>query len=212
MKLDFFKGEKTSYHVTSFFFRVEFQMRGAPHVHSLLWMKNDKKEDAPSFWTSEDMNTEKIKETVRKIEEMADILTTVNPDDMHCHDHNKNCESAKILKCTECQNLKAKASKFQTHNHTSTCHKKGKIITIRKNEGHGRLDGIIEGEELKGISVCRFRFPRFPMDRTRLVFGISQDMPEENLNTRKKDLRKIVTFLIRQYGNINDLNPIYTGL
>lgn len=52
---------------------------------------------------------------------------------------------------------------------------------IRKNEGYGRLDGKIQGEELKGISVCRFRFPRFPLDRTRLILGISKDLPDDNV-------------------------------
>ena len=41
MKYDFFGNEDMSYHVSSYFFRVEFQQRGAPHVHSLLWVKNE---------------------------------------------------------------------------------------------------------------------------------------------------------------------------
>ena len=50
MKYDFFKGESGTYHVSSYYYRIEFQQRGAPHVHSLLWMKNQKGEDAPNFW------------------------------------------------------------------------------------------------------------------------------------------------------------------
>ena len=96
MKLDFFKGNDISYHVTSFFFRVEFQMRGAPHVHSLLWMKNNKQEDAPNFWNNEDMDSETITETILKIEALADILTTTDPDDIYCKNHSqekKLCKS-----------------------------------------------------------------------------------------------------------------------
>ena len=48
---DFFSnsGDKR-YHVSSYFYRVEFQQRGAPHVHSLLWLKDNKGNDATTFW------------------------------------------------------------------------------------------------------------------------------------------------------------------
>ena len=88
----------------------------------------------------------------------------------------------KMYKVSIVQSVKAKASQFQTHNHTATCCKKGKVMHIRKNEGYGRLKKKkIQGEELKGISVCRFRFPRFPLDRTRLILGISKDLPDDNV-------------------------------
>ena len=50
MQSDFFDGSTEAYHVSSYFYRIEFQQRGAPHVHSLLWLKNQLGEDAPSFW------------------------------------------------------------------------------------------------------------------------------------------------------------------
>ena len=50
MKYDFFKGTGQNYHVSSYFYRIEFQQRGAPHVHSLLWMKNKNNKDAQNFW------------------------------------------------------------------------------------------------------------------------------------------------------------------
>ena len=53
MKSGFFKSENECYHVSFYYFRVEFQLRGAPHVHSLLWLKNKNGDDAPSFWTSQ---------------------------------------------------------------------------------------------------------------------------------------------------------------
>ena len=53
MKYEQFFGEcgPHKYHLDSYFYRIEFQARGAPHVHSLLWLKNAKGEDAPSFWS-----------------------------------------------------------------------------------------------------------------------------------------------------------------
>ena len=51
---DFFgnSGDET-YHMSSYFYRIEFQQRGAPHVHSLLWIKDSEDNDAPSFWIEE---------------------------------------------------------------------------------------------------------------------------------------------------------------
>ena len=73
-----------------------------------------------------------------------------------------------------------------------------KTITIKENEGHGRLDGKVKGLELTNISVCRFRFPKFPLDETKLIKGVSKDTDEKKIKTRKNDLNKIVKFLLRQ--------------
>ena len=70
--------------------------------------------------------------------------------------------------CEGCKLLRDKVEKFQTHNHTFTCAKKKKTISIKANEGHGRLDNQIRGPELRDIPVCRFYFPKFPMDEKSL--------------------------------------------
>ena len=100
--------------------------------------------------------------------------------------------------CIECLNLKNKVDKYQKHNHTATCAKKGKLITIRSNEGHGLYDGSIKGTEMRNVQVCRFSFPRYPLDETTLVIALSKEAEEYVVQKRKKDLRKIVTYLIRQ--------------
>ena len=56
MQQDFFEGKKESYHVSSYFYRIEFQQRGAPHVHSLLWLKDQLGDEAPSFWIDPERN------------------------------------------------------------------------------------------------------------------------------------------------------------
>ena len=94
--------------------------------------------------------------------------------------------------------MKELVSKYQSHSHTFTCAKKGKVITIKENEGHGRLDGITKGPELRNIPICRFKFPKFPLDETRLVFGMPKDIDDNEVKTRIKDLNKIIKFLIRQ--------------
>ena len=195
MRSDFFKSEGNCYFVSHYYFRIEFQMRGAPHVHSLLWLKDSNGKDAPSFWSKEE-NEDEIKFRFELIEKFTDMLVSTSPDDMHCED--QLCQNLKSSNCNQCDNWKEKAKKYQSHNHTATCLKTGKLITIKKNEGHGWLDGIAVGEELKNIPLCRFRFPHFPLDKTTLVVGISKNTNEDILKTRKADLRKIITFLIRQ--------------
>ena len=69
MKYNFFHGSAGTYHASSYFYRIEFQQRGAPHVHSLVWLKDQDDQDAPNFW-AESQNTEKMK--MEQVEEFAD--------------------------------------------------------------------------------------------------------------------------------------------
>ena len=126
-------------------------------------------------------------------------MITTSPDDIRCEIHMKHgLKNNIVVDCSQCKEMYTKVKKFQQHNHSFTCAKKKKIMTIKKNEGHGRLDGTKIGDELRKLSVCRFQFPRFPMSKTTLLKGLSKDMDEDAVATRKKDLRKIITFLIRQ--------------
>ena len=82
--------------------------------------------------------------------------------------------------------------------------KKRKTIVIKENEGHGRLDGIVKGSALTNISVCRFRFPRFPLNKTKVVLGLTKDMDEDMIKKCKADLAKITKYLIRQTHRESD--------
>ena len=212
MKYDFFDGSNDAYHVSNYFYRIEFQQRGAPHVHSLLWLKNKDGDEAPNFWINPgdsdqvhqadttQSNESKLKEDqerIEKVEKFAGFLISTSSDDVTCEKHRSNCQNKKLT-CTECQILKEKAEKYQTHNHTFTCAKKKRTMTIKESEGYGRLDGYIKGQALSNISVCRFKFPKFPLDETRLIRGISKDTDEKVIKARKEDLNKIIKFLIRQ--------------
>ena len=168
MQKDFFEGASETYHVSSYFYRIEFQQRGAPHVHSLLWLKNKKNKDAPNFWFETDENekdqsdktedqqriNEEMKKTqylnrIKEIEQFADCLLSTSSEDISCDEHEdlKNDFDTKI-NCEECKNLKKIVDKYQSHNHTFTCEKKKRTMTIKENEGHGRLDGTIKGSQL----------------------------------------------------------------
>ena len=145
--------------------------------------------------TDIDYKIKKDQERIKNIETFADSLITTSPDDIKC---GKHMQYDKDFVCDECESLKEKAKKYQTHNHTFTCAKKKKTITIKSTEGHGRQDGYIKGVELKNIPVCRFKFPRFPLDETKVILGMPKNTDEAIVKERKRDLDRIINFLIRQ--------------
>ena len=105
--------------------------------------------------------------------------------DMHCIIH-----SFFTPDCIECEEGKALVEKYQSHRHTFTCKKKGKVIRIQANEGHGRLDGQIEGDVILS-PVCRFNHPRNPIDKTEFVFAFPENTDEEVKTKAKTDYLKI---------------------
>ena len=164
------------------FSRIEFQARGAPHVHSLAWLKTKSGKPVPNIL---DLTEENMVEKIAEIEEYHDKIISTSLDDIDESEENY-------------EELKAKVEKFQTHLCKFTCHKKKKTLTIKATEGHGKNDGKVLGEELSHIPVCRLNFPRFPMRRTRLLLGFSKDENEEVVKSAKKDLLKVKKYLIRQ--------------
>ena len=99
MGYDLFEDGNQCYHVSSYFFRVEFQQRGAPHVHSLLWLKDKKGIEAPNFWIDTKLTEVKDQEDqvkdnnikkkqyeakMNEIEVFADHLITTSADDIRC--------------------------------------------------------------------------------------------------------------------------------
>ena len=141
----------------------------------MIWLKNKENEDAPNVWINSDDKEDECKtsqnleednlERIKKIEKFADILISTSPDDMCCEKHKEiSNQERSLLSCITCNELIEKAKKYQQHYHTFTCAKKKKTMTINENKGHGRLDGIIKDQEMKNISLCRFKFPKFPLD------------------------------------------------
>ena len=96
-----------------------------------------------------------------------------------CAEH--NFYDVLLNSCEQCEVQKKLIKDFQIHNHTFTCKKKRKTITVRRNEGHGRLDGIVEAQKIPDYVECRFNFPQFPLNRTRFILGIPKDLSSEEL-------------------------------
>ena len=231
MTYEKFFDDDCPYSVKSYFYRVEFQQRGAPHIHCLLWLEDSDGNCAPTFWNCEsedENNKEDIVNKIRKIEDIAAMLISASEDQVMCDEHNGENKKIKIDKgekecqdcfsaahnfdkcpihktlnvdansCQKCADYRALVQKFQTHSHTFTCKKKRKTITIKKLEGHGRLDGETEGPVIANFTECRFNFPQFPLNRTTFILGIPKDLSEGEVSQRKADLKKIKKFLIRK--------------
>ena len=236
MTMQKFFDDSCEFSVSSYYYRVEFQQRGAPHIHTLLWLKDVNGKCAPTFWTTEDNSggKEEQQDKLKKIEKIASILISASETNMLCDIHHESAKAKQDHKacnecfsalsnfdkcskhtthfemydsCEKCLDMKKLVKEFQTHKHTFTCQKKNKVINIKKNEGHGRNDGKKEGLAINNYVHCRFNFPQFPMNKTTFILGMSKDLDEGAVKQRKNDLKKIKKFLIRQtYSEISTLD------
>ena len=143
----------------------------------MLWLKDENNREAPSFWHGEvssenfdlsdqdqdnsdtdqslenDMeNGDQDQKRKIQIENFADSLISTSVDDIFCTKHT----SAQDISdnCTDCELIKGKVRKYQKHNHTFTCAKKKKHLTIKANEGHGICDGQMIGPELRDMPIA----------------------------------------------------------
>ena len=93
-------------------------------MHSLLWVKNEKGEEAPAFWTDKNEKNEDIGTKAKNIEQFADLMITTSSSDMSCSNHSTLRNKESLIQCVDCKTLEQKVDKYQTHNHTATCLKK----------------------------------------------------------------------------------------
>ena len=86
-----FFDEDCEFKVSSYYYRVEFQQRGAPHIHTLLWLQDSNGKEAPTFWTadSEDDGKERQEEKIVDIEKIATMLISGSVDTAFCDYHHK---------------------------------------------------------------------------------------------------------------------------
>ena len=222
-----FLSNELDFGVSSYYYRVEFQQRGAPHIHCLLWLEDSEGNPAPTFWSTDD-DEKNQEDKIKEIERIASKLVSVSEDSALCDDHDnelqslkddckkkeckhcfssqfdfEECSKHKITtvvgeNCPDCIHLKELVNKFQSHRHTFSCQKKNKLITIKETEGHGKNDNMIRGPKISNFVLCRYNFPQFPMNKTKFILGMPKDLSLEEKESRKKDLLKIKKFLIRQ--------------
>ena len=63
MMMDSFFDDKFPYSVSSYYYRVEFQQKGAPNIHCLLWLQDEEGIPAPTFWTTDGDEQDGLEET-----------------------------------------------------------------------------------------------------------------------------------------------------
>ena len=202
--------ETSDFAAKHYFYRVEFQQRGAPHIHCLLWLEGQKSiENAatqfpPTLWIETDDDNPRSKKTIANdIASFASSIIYGSSSDAHCLIHSK-CEK----NCLNCAHTRQSVEKYQKHKHTFTCKKKNRIITILPREGHGSRDGQLEGAELK-LPVCRFGVPFFPMNKTTYIFGFDKDTSKQTLNKAKVDYQKVKKYILRMTSDASFENSSY---
>jgi hypothetical protein len=96
----------------SYFYRIEFQARGAPHVHCLLWLKDKQgKSPLPIINTSLDNDLEQKKAKITAY-----------------HDRTIRCSQEGI----DDESLRQKIQRFQTHMCSFSCYKKKENCYLKK--------------------------------------------------------------------------------
>ena len=173
------------FRVKDFFYRIEFQARGSPHVHMLLWLENESgKSPEEAFSKQKDLT-----------KWLDSIISTDIPSD------NPNYKERFLPNFEEhtgmtVSDLQEKATLFQQHNHTFTCRKrkgkKCKALKVRKEEGYAIGQKEI-GSEITQM-ICRFNYPQYPMDKTEVLTPLQDNEQKQH----SKNLLKIKKYLIRQ--------------
>lgn len=73
--------------IEDFFYRVEFQQRGSPHIHMLLWI-----EGAPRFGVQTDDEVINFIDQVTTCSKEANDATLSELVVRQCHSHSKTCK------------------------------------------------------------------------------------------------------------------------
>ena len=161
--------------------KVSPQSYSFPPLHFYLaeyppMLKGEHGESPPTV-NADNINSEICQE----LASFASSLISSSSTDVNCQDHIAYDED-----CQNCDSLKDTVEKYQTHSHKHSCLKKNKIVRIKETEGHGRFDGEKEGEELI-VQVCRYNFPKNPIDETEHIMGFTKDHDKKDIKKAKED-------------------------
>ena len=176
-KKEIIMGSNNPMNVNKYSWKIEFQGRGAGHIHGTAWchlhkifnfktLENEENDNDKEEVTGSTIPLEKAFENIRignelsKEEEnsliqLADKFTTCTLNPCKASEHiEENADQNEGLKIIEI------VRNCQIHHHTKACSKKG--------------------------GKCRFNFPRFPMWNTVLTHPVEGESPED----REKLLRE----------------------
>ena len=157
-------------------YRIEFQARGLPHVHGVLWLDfnwlkhwlyqqwdkmEDKKKEDHDWWRKKEEDFEKSKIQF-DLDEKNDRDMVVKLVDLMI--------SCKIPKKEKDETLNDYVPKLQKHRHSGTCWKKGKLN-------------------------CRFGFPKLPSEKTLIAIPIDERFPKWSKEKKEEKLKRYTEIL-----------------
>ena len=173
-------------HIT---YRVEFQGRGAGHIHGVLWVDLEE--------INKDM-LEELKEEIEKFEE--EMISNenkegkVNIETVLVDAYNK-LRSNEKLKKAEGRALEVFADKFCTCslNREEVGEKVVRIAKLVNEHGHSKSCK-------KRTPKCRWKYPKFPIDKTIFIDANREISDEEKLtpDERVKTLERVKNVLIEE--------------
>ena len=200
------------YLLEDYYIRVEFQARGAPHIHCLLWLNELDESDGKwkpmntMYMGKSKLTGEQYQSRILEMENYARSFISASISNVKC----KSCKesekegdmpsSSDVHGCPNCNKIKERINTFNNHICGFSCHKKKKMLTIKSSEGHGALDGKIKNDEKSNYLLCRFNYPQFPMKDTTFIAGLPKDINDDELIGIRKDFKMIKKYLIRQTG------------
>ena len=183
-----FEHNGVPYKVDSFFYRVEFQARGAPHIHCMFYLRGPNGEVPPKFDSQDYSDQTSLHNDIASF---GDALISGSSKDIHCKSH-----EAFEVDCDQCGDLSKLVEKYQTHSHKPSCLKKKRMVRIGAKEGHGRFDGDKEDVEIF-LPVCRYNYPKNPIDKTEFITSFPKDHDPKEIKKAKDDYAKIRKYLLR---------------
>ncbi|KAK3908156.1 LOW QUALITY PROTEIN: V-type proton ATPase subunit C [Frankliniella fusca] len=174
----------TKYNVKDYWYRVEYQHRGSPHVHGILWIKG-----APNVMDIKPGDDEKLKEAE---DFFSSLITAVNPD--------PNCECQGTHPCrTLHEDVIHKSEKekdedlahllVQCQTHT----KCAENYCLRTKRG--------------GLKQCRFKFPHTLREKGRFYFDENGELQYEPARNDPL-LNKFNRFLMAIWCGNFDTSPV----
>lgn len=146
--------------IVDFFWKIEFQARGSPHVHMMVWTK-----DRQKYMVGTPLNSPVCNAIIEQIE---NNITCESPESTS--EISEEIEETNIERQEEEEeyNLLKKLIKFQIHVHKSNCLVDAWPSRINPNDFSETHD-INETEECATHKFCKYGFPWPILDRTLIL-------------------------------------------
>ena len=167
-------GNGTELKFDHYSYRIEFQIRGLPHLHGVLWLQREFLDEH----IGKKVTLQESDKYPKIIDEIVNKLITCKipeiPDEDISEEADEEKKKEKLIEIEQKKDLKEKVLKLQVHKHTNTCTKHG--------------------------TTCRFGFPRYPSDKTLISVPAEErpefknkdkDEKEEILDKYRKNLEKV---------------------